>query len=56
MFKQLAKQLMDASRDQKYSLFIEKSIRIAIQLGNDTSLSGTLSLGDYAEVFYDACM
>lgn len=46
MFKQLAKLLIDASRDEKASLFQAQRIRNASQRGNAARLLWTLPVGD----------
>lgn len=55
-FKQLVKQLIDASRDQKAGLFLAQRISFASQRGNAVSLLETLAVGDDAVQFFDACI
>lgn len=56
MFKQLTKQLNDASWAQKAVIFLAQRISTAIQLGDTANLLGTLLAGDDEEEFFDSCM
>jgi hypothetical protein len=53
LFKEIAKRLVDASRDQRAGSFLAQRISIAIQRGNAASLLGTLPMPIGEEEFYD---
>jgi hypothetical protein len=53
LFKEIAKRLVDASRDQRAGSLFAQRISIAIQRGNAASLLGTLPMSIGEEAFYD---
>ena len=54
LYKDIAKRLVDASRDQRAGLFFGQRISIAIQRGNAASLLGTFPEDSDAEEYFDA--
>ena len=53
LYKEIAKRLVDASRDQRAGFFLAQRIGIAIQRGNAASLLGTLPVDIDGEEFFD---
>lgn len=51
--KELAKQVIDASRDQNH-FFLEQRINIAIQGGNAANVLWTILISNQVEAFVDA--
>ena len=54
VFKDIAKRLVDASRDQRAGLFLGQRISIAIQRGNAASVLGTFPIDSDVDEFFDA--
>ena len=55
VFRDIAKRLVDSSRDQRAGLFLGQRIGIAIQRGNAASLLGTFKNQSFdADEFFDA--
>jgi len=54
VFRDIAKRLVDSSRDQRAGLFFGQRISIAIQRGNAASLLGTFPIDSEADEFFDA--
>ena len=54
IFRDIAKRLVDSSRDQRAGLFLGQRISIAIQRGNAASLLGTFPADSDADEFFDA--